>query len=78
MRFISIIVVGSICALAASQPALAKNTESRKTDEKSTPTSCHAYQRAADGSWTEVPCQEAGAGHTEHKPAAKGAEEEPR
>jgi hypothetical protein len=76
MRIIRLIVA---LALAATMPALAKNPESRKTDDKSTsPAACHAYQKADDGSWIERPCQEEGAGATQHKPAAKGADDEPR
>ena len=46
-------------------------------DDKSASSSCHAYQQAADGSWTQLPCQEAG-GQTQHRPVEKGGEEEPR
>lgn len=79
MRIAKAIFVGSVFALALTGPALARHTEPQKTDDKSSATaSCHAYQQAEDGSWTQVPCQEAGGGQTQHKPAAKGAEEEPR
>jgi hypothetical protein len=75
MRIAQLIVAGSVAALALTAPALAKNSESQKSEDKTTSTSCHAYQQAADGSWTALPCQEAGGVHTEHKQAAKGGEE---
>jgi hypothetical protein len=79
MRIAQMIFVGSVCALVATMPALAKNSEAQKSEDKSTTSaSCHAYQRASDGSWTQLPCQEAGGAQTQHKPVAKGAEEEPR
>jgi hypothetical protein len=80
MRFASIAVIGSVTALAiAAAPALARNTSPQKTEteDKSTSPSCHAYQMAADGTWTVLPCQEAG-GHIEHRPAPKNGEEAPR
>lgn len=77
MRIARVIFVGSMAALLMTAPALAKHSESPKTDDQSTSSSCHAYQQAADGSWTQLPCQEAG-GQTQHKPVAKGGEEEPR
>ena len=79
MRIATAIFVGSVFALALTVPAFARHTEPQKTDDKSSTTaSCHAYQQAEDGSWTQVPCQEAGGGQTRHRPAAKGAEDEPR
>ena len=79
MRIARVIFV-SAAALAITAPALAKNSQSQKTDEKSTASSCHAYRQAADGSWTELPCQELGGGQsqTEHRPVAKNGEDEPR
>ncbi len=78
MRIKKLIVAGSLLALAVTGPALAKHAESHKTDDKSTsPAACHAYQRADDGSWIERPCEEGG-GQGQHRPAAKGAEDEPR
>jgi len=78
MRITRLIVAGSVLTLV-TVPALAKNPESRKTDDKSTsPAACHAYQKADDGSWIERPCQEEGAGATQHKSTAKGADDEPR
>jgi hypothetical protein len=80
MRIASVIFVGSVVATAMAAPAFAKHPEPQKTDDtQSASSTCHAYQQAADGSWTQLPCQEAGNGQTQHKPVAKGgSEDEPR
>jgi hypothetical protein len=70
------------CALAAllgvMSPASAKKADAqRSSEEKSTSSSCHSYQQAADGTWTEHPCEEVG-GSTEHRPQPKTSEEQPR
>jgi hypothetical protein len=82
MRIKRAIFVGSIATLAVmTAPALAKNSTAQKTDDKSTSSSCHAYQQAADGSWTELPCQELGSGsggQTQHKSATRNPDEETR
>lgn len=65
------LLFGSIAVLAVvSTPVLAK---SQKADDKSSAPACSAYERAADGSWTPVPCQEIGSGgrkHQEPKPSS--------
>jgi len=77
MRIASLAIISSLAALAvATTPALAKNTAPAKPDDKSVSSSCHAYQMAADGSWTVLPCQEAG-GQTEQKPPSKSGDEAP-
>jgi ABC-type phosphate transport system substrate-binding protein len=78
MRIAKLTLIGSIAALAlAAAPALAKNaTPPQKTDDQSVSASCHSYQMAADGSWTVLPCHEAG--QTEHRPTPKAGEHEPR
>ena len=84
MRIAGVIFVGSVAALLTSSafwaPAFAKHPEAQKADDdsKSASSSCHAYQQAADGSWTQLPCQEFGNGQTQHKPAAKNSEDTPR
>jgi hypothetical protein len=79
MRIAKVIFIGSVAALLAAAPALAKHPEAQKTGEnQSTSSSCHAYQQAADGSWQQLPCQEFGNGQTQHRPAGKGGEDEPR
>jgi hypothetical protein len=78
MQIAKLTLIGSIAALAvAAAPALAKNAApDQKTDDQSVSASCHSYQMAVDGSWTVLPCHEAG--HTEHKPPPKAGEQEPR
>jgi len=78
MRIAKLIFAGSV-ALVMASPVLAKHSETPRgdDDDKSVSTSCHAYQQAADGSWTQLPCQEAG-GQTQHRPPARSGEEEPR
>jgi hypothetical protein len=78
MRIASVIFVGSVAALLVTATALAKNAQTQKTDDQSTSSSCHAYQKAADGSWQQLPCQEAGSSQTQHRPPPKSSEEEPR
>ncbi|ERF81480.1 hypothetical protein JQ559_11005 [Bradyrhizobium viridifuturi] len=72
---------GSLAAIAAiATPALGKNAERQKPDEKSTtatPTGCQAYQQAPDGTWNQLPCGEAGSGGTtQHRAATKGADDD--
>jgi hypothetical protein len=71
--------------LVLATPALARNSNMnsniQKNDDKAAaPPSCHAYQQAADGSWTQLPCQEGSAaqGQTQHKSAAKAADDDTR
>jgi hypothetical protein len=78
MRIAKVIFVGSVAGLLLSAPAMAKNAQTQKTDDQSTSSNCHAYQQAPDGSWQQLPCQEAGGGQTQHKPPPKASEEEPR
>ena len=79
MRLARVIIVGSLAALlAAIGPASAKKADAQKsTEDKSTSSSCHTYQPAHDGTWTEHPCEEVG-GSTQHRPPPKSPEEEPR
>jgi hypothetical protein len=78
MRIAQVIFVGLAAALLMTLPVLAKKTQTQKTDDQSTSSSCHAYQQAADGSWEQLPCQEAGGGQTQHRPPPKSAEDAPR
>jgi hypothetical protein len=82
MRIKRAIFVGSVTVLAVmTTPALAKNSTPQKTDDNSTSSSCHAYQQAADGTWTQLPCQELGpgsGGQTQHKSATRHTDEETR
>jgi hypothetical protein len=81
MRITDVIFVGSLAALvAATAPALAKNSQNQKTtEEQASSASCHAYQQAPDGTWTALPCSAHGGGtQTEHKPVAAGNDEPQR
>jgi hypothetical protein len=56
MRIAKSIFVGWLAALVlAAAPALAKNSDGQ-TEDKQASVSCHAYQKAPDGSWTPLPC----------------------
>jgi hypothetical protein len=76
MRIEKLTRVGSIALLAiAVAPAFAKNAGApAKIEDQAA--CCHSYQMAADGSWTVLPCHEAG--QTEHRPPPKAGEQEPR
>jgi hypothetical protein len=85
MRIAHLIFTGSIAALAVlTAPALAKNSNTQKVDDTSASSSpasptCRAYQQAADGSWTSLPCQENGSApqpQTQHKSATRGPADE--
>jgi hypothetical protein len=82
MRIARLIFVGSVTALAVlTAPELAKHSGARKTDDKQdqTSSSCHARQQIADGSWTEIPCQEVGSdGQTQHRSVTRNEGEETR
>ena len=79
MRIAKVILAGSAAALLLTAPALAKKAQIQKTEDQSTSSSsCHAYQQAPDGTWEQLPCQEAGGGETQHRPPPKASEEAPR
>jgi hypothetical protein len=66
MRIATVIFAGSVAVFAHfATPVLAKNSDTQsgaqKTDDKPTASACRAYQKAADGSWQELACQEMGA-----------------
>ena len=62
MRIAKSIFVGSLATLVlVAAPALAKNSDGQKTEDKQASASCQAYQQAPDGSWTPLPCGEMGA-----------------
>jgi hypothetical protein len=61
MRIKDAIAGGVIAALASmATPALAKHVETPKPAEQPVSSSCSASQQTADGTWTQVPCQEVG------------------
>ena len=72
MRIATMIFAGSVAALTAlATPVLARNSDATKpAEDNASSSSCHAYQMAADGSWTQLPCQEEGA---TGQPARKSA-----
>jgi hypothetical protein len=80
MRFKHAILVGSMATLAAmTAPALAKNSDGPKPSEQSTSSPCSARQRMADGTWTQLPCQELGSPKpTPHKSATRSPDEQTR
>ena len=62
MRIAKSIFVGSLAALVvAATPALAKNSDIQRTEDKPASPPCQAYQQAPDGSWRPLPCGEMGA-----------------
>ncbi|HET9583678.1 MAG TPA: hypothetical protein VFP38_06470 [Bradyrhizobium sp.] len=57
-------LMAALLSLAA--PTLARNSNQQKPSEVPASSSCRAYQQAADGTWTQLPCQEMGS-----RPAAQ-------
>ncbi len=88
MRIARLIFVVSIAVLAGlTAPAPAKNSNSpananaQKIEDTPAAQGCHAYQQAPDGSWTPLPCQEAGPtsqAPTHGKSAARHSDEDSR
>ena len=88
MRIAHLIFTGSIAALAVlTAPAQAKNSNTPEINNTSTSAAspavspCHAYQRAPDGSWNSVSCQELGGpapAQTSHRSASQGSNEDAR
>ena len=83
MRIRNAIFVGSVATLAmTASPVLAKNSGAPKMDDQaatSTSPACHAYQQAADGTWTQLSCQElGGAAQPQRKSATRRSDQETR
>ena len=80
MRFGHALFIASTAGLLTlAAPTLARNADAQKYGELQAASSCHAYQKAADGTWTSLPCQETGStGQTQHKPAPKNTDDETR
>jgi hypothetical protein len=81
MRLGQAIFFGSAAALLTlAAPTLARNSSTNSPPAKATEApasaSCHAYQQATDGSWTQLPCQEMGSKAQQSKSASKPAAEE--
>lgn len=79
MRIAYLVFAGTLAVSAAlAAPALAKNSNAQKSEDKSVSSSCSAYQQAPDGSWEQLPCKETGdreQPQTQHKPALPGADQ---
>ena len=77
MRIPHLVFAGALAVSAVlAAPALARNTDARKGEDKAASSSCSAYQQAADGSWEQLPCKETGERaqpQTQHKPVEQGA-----
>lgn len=73
MRVAKLILATTALTLLA--PALANQSRVQKpADSEASSPSCHAYQMAPDGSWTQAPCQEAGAAaQPKPKAASRGS-----
>jgi hypothetical protein len=80
MRNAAALFAATIALMTAlTMPALAKNSDSQKAEEKSASSTCHSYQMAADGSWTALPCAELGAApRAQRKVQTQGANEDER
>jgi hypothetical protein len=53
------ILVGALAVLASpAVPALARHSDAPQTGAQPTSSSCSARQQTADGTWTQLPCQE--------------------
>lgn len=82
MRIAPLVFAGALAASAMlAAPAVAKNSEAQKSEDKATSSSCSAYQQAADGSWEQLPCKEAGEraqSQTQHRSMTQRANQSER
>jgi hypothetical protein len=83
MRLGQAILFGSAAALLTlAAPTLARNsgtTPHAARASEAPASSCHAYQQAADGSWTQLSCQEMGSKTAvQSRSAAEGTAQETR
>ena len=68
--------------LTLAAPTLARNSSAnshtaKATEAPASSSSCQAYQQAADGSWTQLPCQEMGSkAPAQSRSTAKSATED--
>lgn len=78
MRNIHVVFAGAVAAVTIlTAPVLAKNPDAQKGEEKSTSSSCSAYQQAADGSWEPLPCKAIGEreqAQTQNRSSPQGAD----
>ena len=83
MRIAHFFVAATLAASAAlAAPAVAKNSNAQKGEDKSaSSSSCSAYQQAPDGSWEQLPCKETGERgqpQTQHKSGSQGSDQDER
>jgi hypothetical protein len=85
MRIAHLVIAGALAVSATlAAPALAKNPDAQKGEDKSaaSSSSCSAYQQAPDGSWEQLPCKETGERgqpqQTQHKSGSQGADQSER
>jgi hypothetical protein len=67
-----------VASFVLTAPALARNSNTQKDEDKSTSSSCSAYQQAPDGSWQQLPCKETGERsqpQSQQKSGAQGADQ---
>ncbi|MFK4507889.1 hypothetical protein LPJ38_23115 [Bradyrhizobium daqingense] len=62
MRIVHFILAAALAtSVTLAAPALARNSDAQKGEDKSAASStCSAYQQAPDGSWEPLPCKETG------------------
>ncbi|MGP9814363.1 hypothetical protein ACTZWT_22865 [Rhodopseudomonas sp. NSM] len=58
-KFIGIATIAAVTLFAA--PALASNQAHQGSVSEAPANGCSSYMKAPDGSWTKIPCTEAGA-----------------
>ncbi|QPF88840.1 hypothetical protein [Bradyrhizobium commune] len=82
MRIADLVFAGALAASAVlALPALANNSNAQTGEDKSTASSCSAYQQAPDGSWEQLPCKETGQRaqpQTQHRTPTQGTDHEER
>lgn len=83
MRIAHLVFASALAASAAlTAPALAKNSDAQKGEDKAaSSSSCSAYQQAPDGSWEQLPCKEAGEHgqpQTQHRSQSQGQDRDER
>jgi hypothetical protein len=54
------IFASAVAFALLTAPVLAKNPDTRQAEDVSAPSSCHSLEKAADGNWVPIPCQELG------------------
>ncbi|MCP3373026.1 hypothetical protein [Bradyrhizobium cajani] len=79
MRIAHLVFAGALATSAVlTAPALARNSDAQKGEDKSASSACSAYQQAPDGSWEQLPCKETGEPsqpQTQHRSGAQGADQ---